>query len=77
MTSQKELKMLYKAETSNSPNDMECWAKRTNHGIVLDEYDLDFRIDNMLPHDRKQVELRFKDPDYVEWLENKLMELLP
>lgn len=70
----KELKMLYKSETSNGVNHINCHARVGKFGdVILDGYDLD---DDWKESIGEGKDIRFPDMDYVQWLEEKLMSLL-
>ena len=59
---------------------MECQAymTRKSFDIILDSDETDERIVAMMPHDNtgRNTTLEFVDPDYHNWIEEKLMELL-
>lgn len=76
MTNTKELKMLYKAETSNGVNHLHCRARVGKYGnVILDGFDLDDDWRESIGKSGKNICL--PDMDYVAWLESKVMELLP
>lgn len=69
-----ELKMLYKAETSFSSECIDCFARVGYHGdVILDQFSLD---DAFIKKIKLTQQLYIPDADYIEWLEEKLMELL-
>lgn len=75
-----ELHLTYKNETSKEFTPMEALAfwSRKGFDIILDSEDIDGRIVMMMENCEvgKEKIIEFPDPDYVEWLEEKLMELL-
>lgn len=75
-----ELHLLYKNETSESHEDMEVQAYMTKKSfdIILDSDEIDQRIVDMMPHNNtgQNTTLTFADPEYVKWMENKLLELI-
>lgn len=75
-----ELHLLYKNETSESHEEIEVQAYIINESfhIILDSNKIDQRIFYMMSHDNKgqNTKFTFADPEYVKWMEIKLMELL-
>jgi hypothetical protein len=69
--------MKYKAETAMKAEPIECWARMGRYGdVILDQSDIDPRISELLPDEHQKL-IKFSDPVYTAWLEEKLMELLP
>jgi len=72
-----ELRMKYKAETSQVPVKLSCDARVGKFGdVILDHNDLDDSLIDMIGRDGERKWMEFPDLDYVKWLEEKLMELL-
>lgn len=73
----KELKMLYKAETSQAPIKVSCDARVGKCGdVILDGNDLDDTFLDMIGRDGQYKWIEIPDVDYVRWLEEKVCELL-
>ena len=74
-----ELHLAYKSETSNTFTPMEALAfwSRKGFDIILDSEDLDYRIISMMENCEvgKEKRIEFPDPDYCNWLEEKVIEL--
>lgn len=74
-----ELRMKYKEETAQEAEPITVYARMGKFGdVIVDQCDIDERIVAQLPHDNSgnQCKISFPDPDYHNWLEEKLMELL-
>ena len=72
-----ELRLKYKAETSQAAKPMTAYARCGKYGdVILDQYECDPRIVALLAENGEQREISFPDPKYHQWLEEKLMELL-
>lgn len=70
----KELKMIYKAETSKKDNSFKADARVGKYGdIILDGFDFD-DIEKEVIDKNRSIDLH--DPNYIAWLENKVCELL-
>ena len=69
-----ELRMKYKADTAQSPDAIDCYARIGSRGDVIIDGD---GVDQYICDKIKQTaSIEIPDPDYVKWLEEKLMELL-
>ena len=68
-----ELRMRYKAETSETPYETNVFAHIGKYGDVIVDPDLPPRV---MEDIRNNGCFDFPDLDYMEWLEEKLMELL-
>jgi hypothetical protein len=69
-----ELRMRYKAETALTSEVVDCFARVGRMGdVILDQYSLD---DGFVEKIRVSQQLQIPDSDYVNWLEEKLMETL-
>ena len=75
-----ELRLAYKSDTSKTYEPMEAMAfwSRKGFDIILDSDDLDQRIIDKMHNCEvgKEQRIEFVDPDYHNWIEEKLMELL-
>jgi hypothetical protein len=68
-----ELQMKYKAETAEKPCETSVFARIGRFGDVIVDPDLPPRV----MRDIKETGfMDYPDLDYVQWLEEKLMELL-
>jgi len=69
-----ELRMKYKAETAQSAESIDCYARIGRMGdVIFDGYGVDqFIIDRI----KQTANIEIPDPDYLNWLEEKVMELL-
>jgi len=77
MKSKVELRMKYKAETSQVPIEIFCYVRVGRMGdVILDGNDLDDSFLDMIGRDGESKWMEFPDLDYVKWLEEKLMEML-
>lgn len=68
-----ELELLYKNDTGERPvyheeTELEIWRSKGQWILNIDDQEA-WEMGGLFRFDRP-------DPDYVEWLENKLMELL-
>lgn len=69
--------MKYKAETSQSAVKISCDARVGVHGdVILDGNDLDDSFLDMIGKDGRNKWIELPDIDYVQWLEERLMEFL-
>jgi hypothetical protein len=75
-----ELHLAYKKDTAQEFTPMEALAfwSRKGFDIILDSDDLDHRIiDKMkICEPEKEQRIEFVDPDYHNWIEEKLMDLM-
>jgi hypothetical protein len=72
-----ELHLRYKNDTSKTECPLTLWVKKQNDNIILDQAKIDPRIKDMISgYKRYFDEIQFPDPEYHEWLENTLIELL-
>ncbi len=71
-----ELRMKYKAETSQAPIKISCDARVGKFGdVILDGNDLDDSFLDMIGRDGERRWIELPDLDYVRWLEEQVMEL--
>jgi hypothetical protein len=69
-----ELRMKYKAETAQSAESIDCSARIGRMGdVIIDGGGVDQFICDRI---KQTASIEIPDPDYLEWLEEKLMELL-
>lgn len=69
-----ELKLKYKAETSFSAEEVDCFARVGFRGdVILDQFELG---DDFISKVRQTQRVTIPDPDYVNWLEETLMSML-
>ncbi len=74
MVSKIELRMKYKAETAQCPWETNVFARIGKYGDVIVDPDLPPKV---MEDIKETGSFDFPDLDYIEWLEEKLMELLP
>jgi hypothetical protein len=71
---------MYKKDTAQEFAPMKALAfwSRKGFDIILDSNDLDYRIIDKMKNcePEKEQRIEFVDPDYHNWIEEKLMELM-
>lgn len=72
-----DLHLKFKQETGNAVNDQEVGLVRSRGQWLLDPDDVgDVADEYVFDNYGYRARIWFPDPDYIRWLEEKLMELL-